>query len=227
MRTTLRRTARAAVIAGLCGGLALSGSAMAIAAPATGDQTQSNLLYSVDGGTTWTDTVTAERGQQVLARLFYDTTKDTPVTGTSLTTQIPDGFTYVPGTTRNVLAPGSNVATGTVGAETKAVAVADSVWTGDNLQVSPSAGFNGESNASQTGILRNGTKRYLNLHQCTYRRSGTDQWLNVVAQNVEHETYYAGTNASNTPQTSVECGPGVTGYAFDAGHSGVDSLDLL
>ncbi|MBN0042209.1 hypothetical protein JN535_18800, partial [Cellulosimicrobium cellulans] len=62
MRTTLRRTARAAVIAGLCGGLALSGSAMAIAAPATGDQTQSNLLYSVDGGTTWTDTVTAERG---------------------------------------------------------------------------------------------------------------------------------------------------------------------
>ena len=123
----------------------------------------------MDGGTTWSDTVTAERGQQVLARLFYDTTKDTPVTGTSLTTQIPDGFTYVPGTTRNVLAPGADVTTGTVGAETKAAAVADSVWTGDNLQVSPSAGFNGESNASQTGILRNGIKRYLNLHECFYR----------------------------------------------------------
>lgn len=233
MRTTLRRTARAAVIAGLCGGLALSGSAMAIAAPATGDQTQANLLYSVDGGTTWTDTVTAERGQQVLARLFYDTTKDTPVTGTSLTTQIPDGFTYVPGTTRNVLAPGSDVTTGTVGAETKAVAVTDSVWTGDNLQVSPSAGFNGESNASQTGTLRNGTKRYLNLHQCDFvlrSSTGTERDQFRYVTNLGGGNWGAGTNASNTADSAASCGAGGAG---DAGgtwvlrNSQVAALDLL
>ncbi|MHA7620826.1 hypothetical protein ACX12M_20140, partial [Cellulosimicrobium cellulans] len=98
-RNSLGRATRATAVIGLCAGLTLSSATLANAAPATGEGTQSNLLYSVDGGTTWTDTVTAERGQQVLARLFYDTTKDTPVTGTSLTTQIPDGFTYVPGTT--------------------------------------------------------------------------------------------------------------------------------
>ena len=222
MRTTLRRTARAAVIAGLCGGLALSGSAMAIAAPATGDQTQSNLLYSVDGGTTWTDTVTAERGQQVLARLFYDTTKDTPVTGTSLTTQIPDGFTYVPGTTRNVLAPGSNVATGTVGAETKAVAVADSVWTGDNLQVSPSAGFNGESNASQTGILRNGIKRYLNLHECQVQNG-----QNAATYNVTTPSWIGvGTNTSNSADSSASCEGSLSGGYYVSGQN-VEPIDLL
>src|SRR5690606_2296899 len=210
-RNSLGRATRATAVIGLCAGLTLSSATLANAAPATGEGTQSNLLYSVDGGTTWTDTVTAERGQQVLARLFYDTTKDTPVTGTSLTTQIPDGFTYVPGTTRNVLAPGSDVATGTVGAETKAVAVADSVWTGDNLQVSPSAGFYGESNASQTGILRNGIKRYLNLLQCDFvlrSSTGTERDQFRYVTNLGGGNWGAGTNASNTADSAASCGAG-------------------
>ncbi|MCO7275092.1 hypothetical protein, partial [Cellulosimicrobium cellulans] len=122
------------------------------------------------------------------------------MTGTSLTTQIPDGFTYVPGTTRNVLAPGSDVTTGAVGAETKAAAVTDSVWTGDNLQVSPSAGFNGESHASQTGILRNGTKRYLNLHQCNWRSAagGDTSWVGNTTATAGFAGFQTGTNASNS-----------------------------
>ncbi|MFJ2521293.1 hypothetical protein ACIOWF_20185, partial [Cellulosimicrobium cellulans] len=228
MRTTLRKVAQAVAVAGVCAGLTLTGSTTAVAAPATGDGTQSNLLYSVDGGTSWSDTVTAQRGQQVLARLFYDTTKDTTVTGTSLTTQIPDGFTYVPGSTRNVLAPGSDVATGAVSSETKAAAVADSVWSGDQLQVSPSAGFNGESNASQTGVLRNGTKRYLNLHQCNWSSdaNGDMRYIGNTTASGDVATR-TGTKAANTADTSLSCGPGSAPYGLAAAVSSVQALDLL
>jgi hypothetical protein len=221
---SMRRTGRAVAAVGLCAGLAVGMSALpASAAPGTGDGTTTNLLYSVNGGA-WSDTVTAQRGDTVTARLFYDTTKDSTVTGASLTTQIPDGFTYVPGSTRNVLAPGSNVATGAVGAETKAAAVADSVWSGDQLQVSPSAGFNGESNASQSGVLRNGVKRYLNLDECDYMYNGVHGNRYVI--NAYGAGQFAtGTNVSNNRDTAATCGGGGSGWALYGGT--VTSLDLL
>ncbi|MFE9235265.1 hypothetical protein, partial [Cellulosimicrobium funkei] len=191
------------------------------AAPATGDGTTANLLYSVNGGA-WSDTVTAQRGDTVTARLFYDTTKESTVTGASLSSQIPDGFTYVPGSTRNVLAPGSNVATGAVGAETKAAAVADSVWSGDALTVSPSAGFNGESNASQSGVLRNGVKRYLNLHQC-----GTSNGVDGSSSNVNSGWVRAGTNVSNSADTSASCAFGGAASGYTINERNVLPLDLL
>lgn len=212
-------------VAGVCAGLAVSGSATAMAAPGTGDGTQANLLYSVNGGA-WSDSVTAQRGDTVTARLFYDTTKDTTVSGASLTTQVPDGFTYVPGSTRNVLAPGSNVAAGVVGAETKAAAVADSVWSGDQLQVSPSAGFNGESNASQSGVLRNGVKRYLNLHNCDYRNGSTTLQI-VQVVDVPGASFSGGTNVSNTADSALDCGPGQGPWVQHDAGSAVGAFDLL
>src|SRR5690606_16155152 len=165
---------------------------------------------------------------QTLARPYYATTKDTPVTGTSPTTQTPDGFTSVPGTTRNVLAPGADVTTGTVGAETKAVAVADSVWTGDNLQVSPSAGFNGESNASQTGTLRNGTKRYLNLHQCNWRSAagGDTSWVGNTTATAGFAGFQTGTNASNSADGTATSRPATpaAGFAVDSNASPAGAL---
>jgi hypothetical protein len=199
-----------------------------MAAPGTGDGTQANLLYSVNGGA-WSDSVTAQRGDTVTARLFYDTTKDTTVSGASLTTQVPDGFTYVPGSTRNVLAPGSNVAAGVVGAETKAAAVADSVWSGDQLQVSPSAGFNGESNASQSGVLRNGVKRYLNKVNCAYARvnAGTTDFFSQTISGTSNDAFFrAGTDVSNTPATAADCGPG-SAFLPSPNNTGVVVLDLL
>jgi len=224
MQSTLRRGARGLAVLGLCAGLVLSGSMAAQAAPGTGDGTTANLLYSVNGGP-WSDTVTAQRGDTVTARLFYDTTKESTVEGASLSSQIPDGFTYVPGSTRNVLAPGSNVSTGAVGAETKAAAVADSVWSGDTLTVSPSAGFNGESNASQAGVLRNGVKRYLNLHECTYMLDDGTRW--VTNTGVTGPAYTAGTNASNVADTSEDCSAGTSAWPLRAVESGVLAVDLL
>ncbi|WP_454729833.1 Ig-like domain-containing protein [Cellulosimicrobium protaetiae] len=200
----------------------------ASAAPGTGDGTTTNLLYSVNGGA-WSETVTAQRGDTVTARLFYDTTKDSTVTGASLTTQIPDGFTYVPGSTRNVLAPGSDVATGAVSSETKAAAVADSVWSGDQLQVSPSAGFNGESNASQSGVLRNGVKRYLNRMNCAYARVNagtTDFFAQTISGTANDAFFRAGTAVSNTAAASADCAPG-NAFASSPNNTGVVVLDLL
>ncbi|UKJ62278.1 cadherin-like domain-containing protein [Cellulosimicrobium cellulans] len=226
---SMRRTGRTVAAVGLCAGLAVGLSALpASAAPGTGDGTTTNLLYSVNGGP-WSDTVSAERGDTVTARLFYDTTKETTVTGASLTTQIPEGFTYVPGSTRNVLAPGSNVSTGAVSSETKVAAVADSVWSGDTLEVSPSAGFNGESNASQSGVLRNGVKRYLNRVNCAYSRvnAGTTDFFAQTISGTANDAFFgAGTSASNTAATAADCGPG-NAFAPSPNNTGVVVLDLL
>src|SRR5690606_7702669 len=68
--------------------------------------------------------------------------------------------------------------------------------------------------------------RYVNLHQCTYR-SGAHGWFEVWLPNVNNANYRAGTNASSTADTAVECGPGQSGYAPIADFSAVESLDLL
>ncbi len=212
--------------AGVCAGLALSGSAIAVAEPATGDGTQTNLLYSADGGATWSDSVTAQRGEQVFARLFYNTTKTTDVAGASLTTQIPDGFAYVPGSTRNVLAPEGNLATGTAGSGAKVATIADSVWSGGTLTVSPSAGFNGESNASQSGVLRTGIKRYLNLQECVFTYIDPTPPNDYDTRIIGPGGRSANSNVSNTADAAAACGPG-SGVYTDLTQSRVRAIDLL
>jgi hypothetical protein len=219
----IRTLRRLAVGAGLCAGLVLAAGALpASADPGTGDGTTTNLLYSVNGGA-WTDSPVAQRGDTVTARLFYDTTREDTLTGVSLTSQIPEGFSYVAGSTRNVLAPGTNVLTGAVSSETKASPVADSVWSGETITVSPSAGFLGEPTSSESGFLRNGVKRYVNLHECQYYSAANNDWyINVVDAG---GAYRAGTNASNTADTARDCGPG--GAYSLTNYSSVQNLDLL
>jgi hypothetical protein len=69
---------------------------------------------------------------------------------------------------------------------------------------------------------------YINLDECTYFGAGHDLFTTAVGHipNV-NPAFDAGTNASNTPQTTVTCGPGGGGYPFQAGNSGVQSLDTL
>ncbi len=218
MRRTLRKVAQAVAVAGMCAGLALSGSTTAVAAPATGNGTQANLLYSVDGGSTWSESVTAQRGQTVHARLFYNSTRNIALTGVSLSTAIPDGFTYVPGSTRNQLAPRGNLTTGAAGSETKTATVADSVWSANQLRVSPSAGWYGEPTGSQSGFLRNGVKRYLNLHQCGW-------WDEPQKNTVMSWVWNSQTNVSNTRDTTLGCGSYSGRPRAEA--TGVTGFDLL
>ncbi|MBB5790254.1 cadherin-like domain-containing protein [Jiangella mangrovi] len=226
MRKTLHRASRVLATAGLCAGLAFSGSAVATAEPATGTGTQANLLYSVNGSA-FSDTLTAQRGDVVTARLFYNTTKATNVTDASLTTQIPDGFTYVPGSTRNVLAPSGDLAAGIAGTETKIATIDDSVWSGGDLQVSPSAGFYGEPNDSQTGLLRMGLKRYLNFNQCQW--FATDNSIDRISSAVPtpNGNFSAHTNVSNTAQTTPDCTTVSAGFTLNTNQSTVLAFDLL
>ncbi|MFI2363963.1 cadherin-like domain-containing protein [Promicromonospora sp. NPDC019610] len=220
----IRTIGRAVAGVGLCTGLALTAGALpASADPGTGDGTTTNLLYSVDGGA-WTDSPVAQRGDTVVARLFYDTTREDALTGVSLTSQLPDGFAYVAGSTRNVLAPGTDVLTGAVSTETKESPVADSVWDGDTITVSPSAGFLGEPTGSQAGFLRNGVQRYLNLHECQYYSAQNNDYYNNVVD--AGGAFRAGTNASNTADASSDCGPGGPNYPLMP-ISSVQNIDLL
>ncbi|MFJ4109633.1 cadherin-like domain-containing protein [Oerskovia enterophila] len=221
-----KRSLSSLAVLGLSAALVVSGGSVASAAPATGTGTASNLLYSVNGGP-WTADASANRGDTVTARLFYDNSSDGTLSGTSLTTAIPDGFTYVPGSTRNVLAPGSNVATGAVGAETKAAAVADSVWSGGTLTVSPSAGFNGEPNTSQSGVLRNGVKRYLNLEQCAWYRSDRVNTITSLVPTTGSADRAAATNVSSTRDTTLNCATGSANYPGMGNERGITSIDLL
>jgi hypothetical protein len=74
--------------------------------------------------------------------------------------------------------------------------------------------------------------RYVNIHQCTFYNSAvTDHYAQIVplVPNSASFGYSTGTNASDTPDASVTCGPGsnVTGYLPDATNSAVQALDTL
>ena len=99
------------------------------------------------------------------------------------------------------------------------------MWSGSDLQISPSAGFYGDSNGATSGTTAYGRKRYLNLHQCLY--DATSNKLSEFTAVSTNAAFQAGTNASNTADTARVCGAGGGGYTFDSGISGVEALDLL
>ncbi|GAA0448501.1 hypothetical protein ABZ951_27555 [Streptomyces sp. NPDC046215] len=68
------------------------------------------------------------------------------------------------------------------------------------------------------------TERYLNLHQCVYVGSG-GHYTNVLP-NTANTAFNTGTNASNTPDTELSCGPGGGGWSPALANSAVKAFDL-
>src|SRR5262252_7872943 len=73
-----------------------------------------------------------------------------------------------------------------------------------------------------------GKKRYVNLQQCDYNASTTDNFPNVMP-NITNPSgaFNTGTNVGNTAVTSPTCGAGGSGYVVAATNSGAVALDLL
>ena len=69
--------------------------------------------------------------------------------------------------------------------------------------------------------------RYLNLHQCVYRSEPTGEYFTNVLPNIANTAFKTGTNVSNRPQTSVQCGLGAGAYTAVSHNSAVLSLDLV
>ena len=167
------------------------------------------------------DTVVAAEGEIVTARIYFDNAGDLPGTDAAISTDLPAGFSLVPGSTRVCLEPSAgetvcNDDPGMGGAIDEA-----SVWSGTSLSISPSAGLHGEPTGATSGLLEMGRTRYLNLHECHYYNGFNDRFF------INTDPTIAGTDLSDTAQTNVDamCEPMVSGYSLVS--SLVTSLDLM
>ena len=188
----------------------------------------STLLYSTDGGATWSPTVTVAPGGTVLVRQWFDNTGNSAETAASMSTSVPAGFTLQGGSTKVCLNPSTTNPTAPSPAEQRCVGSSEaSVWSGQDLQVSPSAGFYGESNGATTGELPFGRKAYLNLQGCTYF-SSSSLWFNSFNPTPFDGTAYdANTDVSNTAAAGLSCGPATSIYTAQPASSGFLALALL
>lgn len=225
MRSRTRRSvARKVALALIATGVLAVSAGMAPAGAAT----TSNLLYSVDGGSTWSSSVTAAPGQTVLVRQWFSNDGAANETNAKIGTTVPAGFTLAGGTTKVCLNPTTTNPTAPDSSEEVcADANEAAVWTGSTLQVSPSAGHYGEPATSTVGNLAFGRKRYLNLQQCQYQ-STIPAWLSIMLPNTYGGTQFDGnTNVSNTAATAQSCGPVGPSYTFSSAQSGFAALPLL
>jgi hypothetical protein len=214
-------------------GLIALGIGTLSAGPAAASPT-SNLVFSVDGGTTWSANVNAAPGQTVYAREYYDNDTSAIINGASVTTALPSGFSLVAGSTKVCLNPGTtdptnptnelacNTDTGQGGAINESA-----VWSGQNMAISPTAGLLTQSTSATSGILQVGEFKYLNLDQCAYFGTAAQSFTYAVPTTPNSPRWSAGTTASNTAQSSPTCGPGSSAWASQAVNSAVDNIPLL
>ncbi|MFB7175976.1 hypothetical protein ACFCYM_35005 [Streptomyces sp. NPDC056254] len=232
-RSILRSATTFLLAAGSAASLVIAGNSPAAAVPSQA------LMYSVDGGATWSNNVAAAPGAQVLTRAWYNNDLMTPVSGASIQTDIPAGFTLVPNTTRTCLSPST---TDPTMPGTEQVCSTDSgqggmvddgsVWSGSTLTINPTAGLFGQPASgipdAQSGYLATGKTRYVNLSKCGYYwAAGSDNWSTVTDISNSGALFDSGTSVSNTPATAPECGAGDGTSTYNATNSGYAALDLL
>lgn len=172
------------------------------------------LVYSTDGGSTWTTDPVVDAGANLRVRVFSHNRRDLPAAAAQFGTTLPAGFSRVPGSTRVCLSPGTTVATHPLAEQVcnnsagQGGAVNEgAVWSGSNLTISPSAGLFGQPVGATSGYLAAGKDKYLNLHQCvrTSNAPGYD-WITVAIDDPIAGDWYAGTNSSNTADNAYDCG---------------------
>jgi hypothetical protein len=193
-----------------------------------------NVVYSTDSGTTWSSDSTVKSGQELTARLYFNNDGTSNINDAQMATNMPAGFTLIPGSTRTCLNPGTisptnptsemvcNNNAGQGGTINEAV-----VWSGGSLTIAPNAGIYGEATYATSGLMAAGKKRYLNLHQCLRQTSPAYDYITVAINDPPATTWYAGTNASNAADGSVSCGTASAGWTLHGTISSVQNLDLL
>jgi hypothetical protein len=192
------------------------------------------LVYSTDGGTTWSSTPTVSSGGTLLVRAYYANDTTGAISSSQVTTSLPSGFTLVAGSTRVCLNPSTTTPTSPNASELACNTDADqggavnegAVWGGSTLTISPTAGLFGQATSATSGVLAMGKTRYLNLEQCVYFHS-PNTYTNLLP-NTPTSGFNTGTGLANTAATSPTCNPGgINAYALQSSDSGAFALDLL
>jgi hypothetical protein len=231
---TTRHCFRTSTLIAATSGLMALGIGTLAAGPAAAVPS-SNLVFSVDGGTTWSANVNAAPGQTVIAREYYDNDTSATIAGASVTTSLPSGFTLVAGSTEVCLNPGTtdptnptselecNTQTGGAPPNDEGGPIVESsVWSGSNLTISPTAGLFGQPTNGTAGPLAMGKTKFLNLDYCDYTND-TDDYSTTVDPS-GNPPFDAATNTSDTA-TAVSCGAGTGGYHGNGFR--VENSDLL
>jgi hypothetical protein len=123
----------------------------------------SNTTTFADGEVSITkdvpDTVTA--GSEVTERIYFDNTASESADSTNITSQLPNGFTLVDGSTKVCLDPeGTDGGAVCTGSSNDFPAIDEgAVWNGGTLSIAPSAGLYGNGSIG-TGGLEFGRVRY-------------------------------------------------------------------
>ncbi|MEZ4861099.1 MAG: hypothetical protein R3C14_07330 [Caldilineaceae bacterium] len=165
--------------------------------------------FSTDNGATWRDYAVVEQGKTLIERVYYNNTGDLVRTNVTISSTVPAGFTRVAGSTRNCLNPTTNeTVCNTTGGQGGAINEG-AVWSGQQLNIAPTAGLFGEPVVATSGPLEVGRKRYINLHECQYFQQSIYDDFTTIA--VPSGPFATGTNAANTPSSSTVCGPGGSG----------------
>jgi hypothetical protein len=218
---------------------------MATAASAAPSQT---IVYSTDGGATWSTNVSLTPGQNFYVRQYNNNDTTDTINGVSVTTTLPAGFVRTPNSTYVCINPSQGAAV-LPAIDLSEIACNDltnaagqggpineaAVWSGQSLTISPTANVYGTTPLNATsGPFAMGKKRYLNLQQCSYRdASGSpaqnDTFVQLVADTPNPGPFTTGTGASNTSTgTTATCGAGTPGgYESQAVNSAGQALDLL
>jgi hypothetical protein len=213
---------------------------MASAASAAPSQT---IVYSTDGGATWSTNVSLTPGQNFYVRQYNnDDTTDT-INGVSVTTTLPAGFVRSANSTYVCINPSQGAAV-LPAINQSEIACNDltnaagqggpiseaAVWAGQNLTISPTANVYGTTPLNATnGPFAMGKKRYLNLNQCAFNEPvNTDAYVQVVADTPHPGPFTTGTNTSNTADPITGgCSAGDALYPLQATNSANVPLDLL
>jgi hypothetical protein len=201
------------------------------------------LMYSTDGGATWSSTAMAAPGRQVLVRAWYDNEDPRAHTGSSIVVTLPAGYRRVAGSTRACLNPSTKAGAEATPDDTELVCDTSpgqggpidehAVWAGSTLTVSPTAGLFGQPTGTTVGFMAMGKKRYLDLVQCGYQTPragvpGADTTAQLIGQIGSRGNAVARTDASDMPvDAAAACGSGQGRTATLAQNTYAESLDLL
>jgi hypothetical protein len=151
-----------------------------------GGQVSMEVTFFDDGGNEIPNIISIP-STDITVRLKYANTGGLQASSASITSTLPAGFSYVPGTLRNVYN------------ETISIPLQDTRFSGQTLTVSPSAGLYNFSDDDASGILDIGKADFLRVQKCSVA-SGDDE---LFSAGINDQTQASNNSVGNTCSTYV------------------------
>ena len=140
-----------------------------------------------------------------MIRIYFDNMGAQPATGASVSMMLPAGFTRVGASTRLCHEPNDGEIVCSEDAGQSGAIDESSVWSGQDLTISPTAGLYGVAPGETMGLLEIGKLGFINLHDCHYF-NGAERFFVTADPDI------TGTNVANALDASAACAGSVGGH---------------